>query len=195
MCVSTPFFLLFVIPVLSSFSPSTFPGATIELSGIDLLNGTPILDIKPYIPTYDSPQSNEITQESTEEITTAPSASSDTAESSDVLPERNQSDSSKIAEWVTSPPINKLTVRFTSTSEEQLTELCKYRDATSLLNDREVVRQGITAVLQADPRSVYRRKKCYDRLYYNKFDRFHFTSWFDDAENVVEVLKIKPRPE
>jgi len=30
-------------------------GATIELSGIDLLDGTPVLDIKPYIPEYDRP--------------------------------------------------------------------------------------------------------------------------------------------
>jgi len=30
-------------------------GDTIHLSGIDLVDGTPVLDIKPYIPQYDAP--------------------------------------------------------------------------------------------------------------------------------------------
>ena len=29
-------------------------GDTVTLSGIDLINGTPVLDIKPYIPAYDT---------------------------------------------------------------------------------------------------------------------------------------------
>ena len=32
-----------------------FSGATIHVSGIDILDGTPVLDIKPYIPQYDNP--------------------------------------------------------------------------------------------------------------------------------------------
>lgn len=32
-----------------------FPGDTIYLSDIDMIAGTPVLDIKPYIPEYDSP--------------------------------------------------------------------------------------------------------------------------------------------
>ena len=31
------------------------PGSTLCLSGIDLLDGTPVIDVKPYIPEYDSP--------------------------------------------------------------------------------------------------------------------------------------------
>ncbi len=31
------------------------PGDTIHLSNIDIIDGTPVLDIKPYIPEYDSP--------------------------------------------------------------------------------------------------------------------------------------------
>lgn len=30
-------------------------GDTLHLSGVDLISGTPVLDIKPYIPDYDSP--------------------------------------------------------------------------------------------------------------------------------------------
>ena len=29
-------------------------GSTLEISGVDLLDGTPVLDIKPYVPTFDS---------------------------------------------------------------------------------------------------------------------------------------------
>lgn len=31
------------------------PGDVLHLSGVDLISGTPVLDIKPYIPEYDSP--------------------------------------------------------------------------------------------------------------------------------------------
>lgn len=29
-------------------------GATLEVSGLDLLDGTPVLDIKPYVPAFDA---------------------------------------------------------------------------------------------------------------------------------------------
>ena len=36
-------------------------GRTLALSGVDLVHGTPIIDIKPYVPSYDSPrQSTEV---------------------------------------------------------------------------------------------------------------------------------------
>ena len=31
-------------------------GHVLELSGVDLVDGTPILDVKPFIPAYDTPQ-------------------------------------------------------------------------------------------------------------------------------------------
>lgn len=33
---------------------------TLELSGVDLVDGTPILDLKPYIPAYDAPSDHEV---------------------------------------------------------------------------------------------------------------------------------------
>ena len=36
-----------------------YSGATVHVSGVDILYGTPILDIKPYIPEYDAPAVNE----------------------------------------------------------------------------------------------------------------------------------------
>lgn len=31
---------------------------SIKLSGVDLVDGTPVLDIKPYVPDYDCPRDN-----------------------------------------------------------------------------------------------------------------------------------------
>jgi tRNA (Thr-GGU) A37 N-methylase len=33
-------------------------GTQVEVSGLDLISGTPVLDIKPYIPKYDMPIQN-----------------------------------------------------------------------------------------------------------------------------------------
>jgi hypothetical protein len=40
---------------LNIFMASQFQGSTIFFSGCDLVDGTPVLDVKPYIPAYDSP--------------------------------------------------------------------------------------------------------------------------------------------
>lgn len=41
-------------------SSHSFPGDTIHLSDVDMIAGTPVLDIKPYIPEYDSPHARKI---------------------------------------------------------------------------------------------------------------------------------------
>lgn len=53
----------------------------------------------------------------------------------------------------------------------------------------EEARHAIEAVLSADPRSVYRRKLCQDRLFYFTVDTAHVTCWFGDG--FAEVLRIK----
>lgn len=42
-------------------------GATVYLSGVDMLDGTPVVDIKPYIPEYDSPHSHSAAKEQAEQ--------------------------------------------------------------------------------------------------------------------------------
>lgn len=46
---------------LSCVQLESVVGDTLELSGVDLVDGTPILDIKPYIPAYDRPSAASIT--------------------------------------------------------------------------------------------------------------------------------------
>lgn len=57
----------------------------------------------------------------------------------------------------------------------------------------EEARRAIESVLSADPRSVYRRKLCQDRLFYFTIDMAHVTCWFGDG--FAEVLQIKPASE
>lgn len=62
----------------------TFVGDTIHLSDIDMIDGTPVLDIKPYIPEYDSPHTRVVMDsEPYDSNTKQPSAA--TEEESNVL--------------------------------------------------------------------------------------------------------------
>ncbi|OWF43109.1 tRNA (adenine(37)-N6)-methyltransferase-like [Mizuhopecten yessoensis] len=100
----------------------------------------------------------------------------------------------KTADWVNKPPIDKLTVRFTLTAEQQLTNFSKSTDdldhRLEFLESCEEARSAICQILTEDPRSVYRRRNCSDSLYFFAVDKVHVTCWFD--EHMVEVVRIKP---
>ena len=54
------------------------------------------------------------------------------------------------------------------------------------------LKQAIESLLRADPRSVYRRNKCSDRLYYFTLDKqVHVTCWFDSDTKRAQVVKVK----
>ena len=245
----------------------TLSGNTLHLSGVDLLDGTPVLDIKPYIPGYDSTGSafhpntdslrtdvqslccddtlqelDVMKSDKTEtqtlledgpeaEVASVPQLGlyeslgdsqclkslSEPAETSvtriteEIYQQTsdctgiNSQDSGnvEIAGWITDPPIPKLSVRFTSTAMEQLKlfDKCESKPCSDKDIDRykleytdsaEELQNSIVKILQNDPRSVYRRKKCADRLYYFSVDTAHITCWFDDVQKVAEVVKIEP---
>uniref|UniRef100_T1J9I1 TsaA-like domain-containing protein n=1 Tax=Strigamia maritima TaxID=126957 RepID=T1J9I1_STRMM len=140
-------------------------GATLHLSNIDLLDGTPVLDIKPYIPTYDE-ATNKQEGDNPSEIC--------------------------VPSWISNTAIgNELKIRFTPSAHLQLTQLVTSRNCLKYLTNLSEVESTITQLLSADPRSVYRRENCKDRLYYLTVDEIHITCWFDDEEKIVEVLKVK----
>lgn len=60
MCASIFFFLhFFKFIIILSITPNGFlflPGDTLYLSGMDMIDGTPVLDIKPYVSDYDIPK-------------------------------------------------------------------------------------------------------------------------------------------
>lgn len=95
--------------------------------------------------------------------------------------------------WVREAPAAPLEVRFTPHAEMDLGHLSSEdvsQASFKYFQSAEEARCAIEAVLSADPRSVYRRKLCQDRLFYFTVDTAHVTCWFGDG--FAEVLRIKP---
>ena len=200
----------------------------IHLLCVDMVSGTPVIDIKPYIPQYDSPKNHEtclsgidnISLKQPDDSVTSVAdtlavcslpcievnncSSSDDSEAvilSSVITSHNISDISQnmstsevtIANWITNSVQRTLLVLFTARAEQQL----KLFDSLSPdpnfqlghLHNASELRSALTAVLQVDPRSVYRRKHCHNQLYYMTVDIAHVTCWFDG--DTVEVLKVQ----
>ncbi|XP_006886932.1 PREDICTED: nef-associated protein 1 [Elephantulus edwardii] len=98
---------------------------------------------------------------------------------------------SVVPTWVREPPVTTLDVRFTPHAELDLRRLSSdgVQTAFKYFQSAEEAKRAIEAVLSADPRSVYRRKLCQDRLFYFTVDIAHVTCWFGDG--FAEVLRIK----
>ncbi|KAG8595177.1 hypothetical protein GDO81_001441 [Engystomops pustulosus] len=262
-------------------------GDTLYLSGIDIIQGTPVLDIKPYIAEYDSPRlavspkenvqektfqeedgdsyntvlqakdreqciersiqdnnipfldknnksekydrssiKQEILQDLKQELAIETAGESNLVEdcctlqrfSSNHLVENIETlklsqdspsnETSKLnetkekpctsdsfeAKWVTESPVPSLAVRFTTYAERELRQFKAPHESGEpsfrFLQSFEEAKYAITEVLSADPRSVYRRNHCLDRLFYFCLDTIHITCWFGDG--FAEVLKIQP---
>ncbi|KAI5942305.1 tRNA (adenine(37)-N6)-methyltransferase isoform X1 [Manis javanica] len=103
------------------------------------------------------------------------------------------SDASVVPAWVREAPVATLEVRFTPHAEMDLRHLSSEdvsRASFKYFQSAEEAKHAIEAVLSADPRSVYRRKLCQDRLFYFTVDTAHVTCWFGDG--FAEVVRIKP---
>lgn len=255
-------------------------GDTIYLSGVDIISGTPVLDIKPYIPDYDSPTTRtdntssehrqtssftdpqvpqdmeldeepDILQASFEHSSelcpeasiSCPASNSDLswtkssksrdvndmlAEVKDYLKQEQFTENaaedknkdalgssltgttpisssrlnfgqelhSSIAAWVRAPPVSNLDVRFTVHAEKELKEFVpcdsieSKRPKFQFLNGPDEAVAAIHGILSADPRSVYRRKRCQDRLFFFTLDTADITCWFGDG--FAEVVRVRP---
>ncbi|XP_069330565.1 tRNA (adenine(37)-N6)-methyltransferase isoform X2 [Eulemur rufifrons] len=99
---------------------------------------------------------------------------------------------SVVPAWVRKAPVATLEVRFTPHAEMDLGQLSSGdvgQASFKYFRSAEEAKRAIEAVLSADPRSVYRRKLCQDRLFYFTVDIAHVTCWFGDG--FAEVLRIK----
>ncbi|XP_040594702.1 tRNA (adenine(37)-N6)-methyltransferase isoform X1 [Mesocricetus auratus] len=99
---------------------------------------------------------------------------------------------SVVPTWVKEAPAASLHVRFTPHAELDLRKLSPGGAAQvsfRYFESTEEAKCAIEAVLSADPRSVYRRKLCQDRLFFFTVDIAHVTCWFGDG--FAEVLRIK----
>lgn len=228
---------------------NSIKGDVLQLSGVDLISGTPVLDIKPYIPEYDSPLTHtqlssepHHTQELEEEeelvegqcvensmvsscgveaeeqrraeipagldvnavleelrefhLQGAEDKHTSAAAQEEEEKEKKCEWNSSVASWIRKPPVHTLSVRFTPTAERQLSDFlpphCSDtgRPTFHFFKGPEEAAAAIRGVLSADPRSVYRRKRCSDRLFYFTLDTAHITCWFGDG--FAEVLQVRP---
>uniref|UniRef100_A0AAY5ETY1 tRNA methyltransferase O n=1 Tax=Electrophorus electricus TaxID=8005 RepID=A0AAY5ETY1_ELEEL len=64
------------------------------------------------------------------------------------------------------------------------------RPRFQFLRGPEDAAAAIRALLAADPRSVYRRTRCPDRLFFFTLDTADITCWFGDG--FAEVLRVRP---
>ncbi|KAI2668527.1 tRNA (adenine(37)-N6)-methyltransferase [Labeo rohita] len=105
-------------------------------------------------------------------------------------------DYSTIAAWLREPPISNLDVRFTANAKKELNEFvpCDSTDSTrpkfQFLKGPDEAMAAIKGILSADPRSVYRRTRCQDRLFFFTLDTADITCWFGDG--FAEVVRVKP---
>ncbi|XP_067106494.1 tRNA (adenine(37)-N6)-methyltransferase [Osmerus mordax] len=110
---------------------------------------------------------------------------------------------STIAGWIREPPMASLEVRFTVHTEKDLSHFLPPeiaglntepqrcgRPRFRFLRGPEEARDAIRGILSADPRSVYRRTRCEDRLFFFTLDTAHVTCWF--GPGFAEVLRVRP---
>ena len=188
-------------------------GSTVYVSGVDMIDGTPILDMKPYIPMYDNPERGH-----------SVAAVGESGEWSKI----------RVASWLHTPPAPPLEVRFSEEAEHQFslfhcqhpalgsgnsskssvqaqvehtedkatgsgtknTALCRKpsRESSFILESFKSLddaRQAVVDVLKQDPRSVYRRDKCLHEIYKFSIDNLNLSCQF--FEGSVIVIDIQPK--
>ncbi|XP_056136732.1 tRNA (adenine(37)-N6)-methyltransferase [Lampris incognitus] len=104
-----------------------------------------------------------------------------------------------IAKWVREPPVANLEVRFTPHAKMELERFLPQHTSGppgsdeprfKFLRSLEEAVAAIRGVLSADPRSVYRRTRCRERLLFFTLDTADITCWF--GQGFAEVLQVQP---
>ena len=142
-----------------------------------------MIDIKPYIEKYDYPLKRDYLTDSS---------------NSEAVPEQIEESKNTVPTgWVDGSVVSEIEVEFTNRSLTQLSrfhspcgENCEY--CLGLFGTIQDAKNAIVNLLKQDPRSVYRRNKCQDKLYFFTIDTIHLTAWFDEHDGTVEVVRIMP---
>ncbi|KAM8713015.1 hypothetical protein ACLKA7_013347 [Drosophila subpalustris] len=181
-------------------------GATISFYGTDMVDGTPVLDIKPYIPYYDAP----VLSVDSGRTSVLPNEHSADFYDSRQEPDGEESDlelygaagysasnpnadglSGNVLQAAPLPPLpsavrvpnwvvasHRLSVYFNEHAEAQLLEL-------------QVHKQCIVDILEADPRSVYLRTKYGSQIFTFQLSEVTVTCKFDDKAGSVTVVQVR----
>lgn len=161
-----------------------FSDNKIYFSGADMMDGTPVLDIKPYIPQYDNPNSMSLENDRKVEGAVLEEGSSTGAMyNSDASREAPDGEEAvKIPSWIQSAASKKLKVEFSKKGLSQLQESV----------DEEKIRKTIIRVLEEDPRSVYLKGKLRGQFYTFSISDLHITCKFDDSNQTVTIYQVQP---
>ncbi|XP_052897193.1 tRNA (adenine(37)-N6)-methyltransferase [Anopheles moucheti] len=142
--------------------------------GTDMVDGTPVLDIKPYIPQYDVP----VKMKEAEFLNSreAPDGEETNLADKKAGGSNNTQPAVTVPNWVLNS--SSLNVIFNANAESQLQEL-------------QIEKNSIVDVLKADPRSVYLRTKYGSQIYTFRLGEHTVTCKFDDQNTTVTVLQIR----
>ncbi len=144
----------------------------LHLRGADLIDGTPVLDVKPFLPHIDKPRSVNGEAKASEIEALIPAWLASTVD--------------------TEEPLH---VAYTGRAQCMLTKIFEdERSVESHYKTMDSFQAFLGEILAGDPRSLYRKDKCSDRLYFLELDGLHVTAWFDEDEQgneLAEVLRVR----
>lgn len=164
--------------------------STVHVSGIDLIDGTPVIDIKPFIPDYDNAyqlRSSHLVNQATLQNNDEATSNSTRVELEDV----EQEQIVRVPSWITQSPVKPIdNIVFTLEAIDQLKQLVE-QDRLQFYQNWRQARVAIEQILYLDPRSVHRRKKCADQTYWFHLDGMNISVKIDDPSNVVEQQQME----
>lgn len=158
---------------------------TIYFDGGDLCDGTPVIDIKPYIPFADTPSS--------EDVRVPNWVVKGNAEQTDVPASARDSEAGDC--HVVFTPEARESLRLICCAPDWAIESHARRSNSRppalrfFRNDPARAEQAFRQALAADPRSIYRKHKCADQTYYIDIDGIDAVCSFDG--NTVKVQQIR----
>ncbi|XP_050433349.1 tRNA (adenine(37)-N6)-methyltransferase isoform X2 [Adelges cooleyi] len=184
-----------VLGTRSPHRPSPIGLSLVQIDKVeDMIDGTPVIDIKPYIPHYDAPmmlrsfnQSISLVDNGSHQILLDPLTANredpDGEETTcyDNMPLSPLHSKVRVPQWITEPLTQELTVEFSSRAREFLDGLNT--------NDIEPT---IVNILKEDPRSVYVRERYSNQFYTFLIGGFHISCKFDNSKHSVNVYRISP---
>ena len=182
-------------------------GGTLHVSGIDLVDGTPVLDVKPYIPQYDCPWTWKT--DSGVEVTPQIPADRTIPESKpDVLDQTKWCVYSPpahvtVASWLSEPPVNCLEVKFLPQAETQLDKFvcrkghstsmesttCEVANTTSGKCDQPFASEGVDSTQDGETDLANQKSSKSE----DPFILETFASIEEAREAIVEMLRQDPR--
>lgn len=171
-------------------------GSTIYFSGVDMLDGTPVLDIKPYIPQYDDPYSQYYDHAGAmmsprihigDERDPPDGAEGETSSPNNIpVSPSNKKVVVDVPSWIKHPPVSQLRVSFDDRARSQLESIA----ASDPCKEMSSLETSISNILREDPRSVYVRKRFKNQFYTFQIDSLHVSCKFNDDEKSVLVYRV-----